>query len=211
VTCSDTSVALGAYVLGALEPAERQQVEEHLRACPACAAELEGFRSLPGLLDRVRPEDLVSVPVAPSPDLFARTAAAAVGTERPRTLRSRTWALVAAAVLAVLGVGVGVTVWATGQGEQTASATAGPVQVSVTASPARDGSALEVTVAGLRPGETCRVVAVDSDGGRYDAGSWPTSAEGGGTWTGWADVDSGALVGAVILGDGDREVARVTF
>jgi anti-sigma factor RsiW len=65
VTCSDATVALGAYVLGALEPDERQQVEEHLRACPGCAAELEGFRSLPGLLDRVRPEDLLPVSVAP--------------------------------------------------------------------------------------------------------------------------------------------------
>ena len=212
MTCPDAtvSVALGAYVLGALEPAERQQVEEHLRACPACAAELEGFRSLPGLLDRVRPEDLVPVPVAPSPDLFERTAAA-VGTERRRTLRSRTWALVAAAVLAVLGIGAGVTVWATGQGEQTASATAGPVRVTVTASPAEEGSALEVTVAGMQPGETCQIVAVASDGDTYDAGSWPTSPDGDGTWTGWADVEPGALVGAVILGDGGREVARVTF
>jgi anti-sigma factor RsiW len=211
VTCSDATVALGAYVLGALEPDERQQVEEHLRACPLCAAELAGFRPLPGLLDRVRPEDLLPVPVAPSPDLFERTAAAAVGTARPRSLRSRTWALVAAAVLAVLGIGAGVTVWATGQGEQTASATAGPVHVTVTASAAEEGSALEVTVAGLRPGETCRVVAVDTDGSRHDAGSWPTSADGDGTWTGWADVDADALAGAVILGNGDRVVARVTF
>jgi anti-sigma factor RsiW len=211
VTCTDATVALGAYVLGALEPDERQQVEEHLRECPSCAAELAGFRSLPGLLDRVRPEDLLPVPVTPSPDLFARTAAAAVGAERSRTLRSRTWALVAAAVLAVVGIGAGITVWATGPGEQTASATAGPVSVSVTASPARDGSAIEVTVAGLRPGETCQIVAVDSDGRRHDGGSWPASEAGDGTWTGWADVDAGALVGAVILGDGGRELARVTF
>ena len=211
MTCSDATVALGAYVLGALEPAERQQVEEHLRACPACAAELNGFRPLPGLLDRVRPEDLLPVPVAPSPDLFERTAAAAVRTRRPRRLRSRTWALVAAAVLAVLGLGAGVTVWATGQGEQTASATAGPVRVTVTATPAEEGSALEVTVAGLRPGETCGLVAFDRDGERYDAGSWPASSDGDGTWTGWADVDSGALAGAVVVGAGGRELARVTF
>jgi anti-sigma factor RsiW len=204
-------VALGAYVLGALEPVERQQVEEHLRGCPACAAELEGYRSLPGLLDLVRPEDLLPVPVTPSPDLFARTAAAAARADRPRTLRARTWALVAAAVLAVLGIGAGITVWATGPGEQTASATSGPVRVDVTASPAREGSAIEVTVAGLRPGETCRIVAVASDGHRYDGGSWPASEAGDGTWTGWADVDTGALVGVVVLGDGGRELARVTF
>jgi hypothetical protein len=114
-------------------------------------------------------------------------------------------------VLAVLGAGAGITVWATGSDEQTASATAGPVQVTVTASPADAGSALEVTVAGMRPGETCRLVAVDRDGRRHEAGDWPASADGDGTWVGWADVDPATLAGAVILGDGGRELARVTF
>jgi len=208
--CSE-AVALGAYVLGALEPAERREVEDHVRGCPTCAAELAEFMPLPGLLERVRPEDLVPVPVAPSPDLFARTAAAAAEVERPRRLRQRTWALVAAVVLAVLGVGAGVTVWATGPGEQTASATEGPVRVTVTASEANDGTALEVSVAGLRPRETCQIVAVDRAGDRHDAGSWPVSPAGRGTWTGWADVEQSALVGAVILGEGGRELARVTF
>ena len=79
MTCPGPDVAgLGAYVLDALDPEERHRVEEHIAACPACAAELAEFRSLPALLDRVRPEDLEPVSVAPSPDLFARTAAAII-------------------------------------------------------------------------------------------------------------------------------------
>ena len=55
MTCPDAASDLGAYVLGALEPGERRRVEEHLRSCPACAAELAEFAALPGLLNRVRP------------------------------------------------------------------------------------------------------------------------------------------------------------
>jgi anti-sigma-K factor RskA len=212
VTCPGPDViGLGAYVLDALEPEERRRVEEHIAACPACAAELAEFRSLPALLDRVRPEDLEPVFVAPSPDLFARTAAAAAEAERPGRLRSRTWALVAAAVLAVLGVSAGVTVWATRPVEQTATVSQGPVQVTVTASPRNDGTALEVAVAGLRPGETCRMVAVDRDGGRHPAGEWPTSEAGDGRWRGWTDISRSALTEVVLVGDGGRELVRVPF
>jgi len=211
MTCDDVRIDLGAYVLGALTPDERRRVDEHLRDCPACADEHEELRPLAAQLGRVDPDDLEPVTVTPSADLFDRMSAAAVGQKRTRPLRSRTWALAAAVVLAVLGVGAGVTVWVTGSSGQTASATAGPVRVTVTATGEGDGVALDVTVAGLRPGETCRIVAVDHDGKRHDAGDWPVSDTGDGRWVGWADVEPATLAGAVILGDGGRELARVTF
>jgi anti-sigma-K factor RskA len=205
------AAGLGPYVLGALEPEDRRRAEEHLRGCARCAAELDEFRGLPALLDRVHAGDLEPVAVTPSPALFDRLAAAAADLRRPRRLRSRTWALAAAAVLAVLGAGAGVTVWVAGGGEQTVTATAGPVQATVTATEVDDGSALDVTVAGLRPGETCRMVAVDRDGARYAAGSWPASDAGDGRWRGWATVDRSALDAVVLLGDGGRELVRVPF
>jgi anti-sigma factor RsiW len=212
MTCpGPDATGLGAYVLDALEPEERRRVEEHLRACPDCAAELAEFRSLPAMLDRVRLEDLEPVSVAPSPDLFARTAAAAADVGRPGRLRARTWALVAAAVLAVLAVGAGVTVWANRPVEQSATVSEGPVQVTVTASPRNDGTALEVAVAGLRPGETCRMVAVDRDGGRHPAGEWPASEAGDGRWRGWTDISPSALTEVDLVGDGGRELVRVPF
>jgi anti-sigma factor RsiW len=211
VNCDDVRIDLGAYVLGALEPDERRRVDEHLRDCPPCAAEYEELWPLPGMLGRVDPDDLQPVTVTPSADLFARMSAAAVGEQPAHRLRSRTWALVAAVVLAVLGVGAAITVWVTGTRGQTASASAGPVHVTVTATEADDGTALDVTVAGLRPKEICTLVAVDRDGKRHDAGDWPVSDGGDGQWVGWADVDLAALAGAIILGDGGRELARVTF
>jgi hypothetical protein len=206
MTCPEASAALGAYVLGALEPAERQEVADHLSGCAACAAELAELEGLPVLLDRVRPEDLEPVSVTPSPELFARMAAVAgVGNRR----RPRTWALVAATAAVLLVLGVGIAVWASGPDARTATATAGPVEVTVTATQANEGSALDVVVAGMRPGETCTLVVVDRDGETHPAGDWPVSGAGGGQWRGWADVDPDHLAEVVVLGDGGRELVRV--
>lgn len=206
MTCPDTATDLGAYVLGALEPADRRRVEEHLDRCPSCAAELAELAALPELLGRVDPADLTPAAVAPSPGLFARMSAAATP---PRRARTRALVLVAAAVVAVLGVGV--TVWATGSPDQTVTASAGAVRAQVTAAPVDDGSALDVTVAGLHPHETCRLVAVDRNGTRHAAGEWPASAAGGGTWRGWTDVDRAHLAAVILVGDGDRELVRALF
>jgi anti-sigma factor RsiW len=208
VTCAEVSIDLGAYVLGALDPVERQRVEQHVRDCPACAAELAGFVPLPGLLSRVREEDLQPVAVTPSPDLFLRMSAAAARSRSPWR-SARTWTLVAAAVLVVLGVAAGVTAWVTRPTDQAVTATAGPVEVTVVATAVGDESALDVDVSGLWPGEMCSLVAVDRDGNRHDAGSWNVSEDGDGSWRGWADVDRSALTGVVVLGDGGRELVRV--
>jgi anti-sigma factor RsiW len=208
VTCPEAATGLGAYVLGALEPGERAQMERHLRECPTCAEELAEFQALPGLLDRVRPEDLRPVAVAPSADMFDRLSAAAAP---PARLRARTWALVAAAVLAVVGAGIGGVVWATGNSDQTVTASAGSVRATVTASTVDDGSALTVTVAGMHPGEACHLVAVDTAGERHAAGVWPASASGDGTWRGWTDVDRAHLTEVVLVGGSGRELVRVPF
>jgi anti-sigma factor RsiW len=207
VTCPDAATDLGAYVVGALEPAERRRVEEHLRHCPACAAELTELSPLPGLLDRVGPDLRGSAVVTPSPGLFARISAAA---EPPRR-RSHAWALVAAALLAVLGVGAGVAVWTAGSGEQSVTASAGALRATVAATEVDGGSALDVAVAGMRPGEACTMVAVDSGGIRHQAGAWPASAAGDGAWRGWAPVTPADLAAVVLLGDGGRELVRVPF
>jgi hypothetical protein len=206
VTCPVTASALGAYVLGALEPDERRRFEEHLEHCAFCTAELAEFATIPSLLDQVRPEDLEPVAVTPSAGLFERVSAAARATQPRRRPR---WLLAAAAALVLLAGAAGAVVWATNQGSDTVTASSGPVQVTLAATGADDGTAFDVTVAGLHPGEICRIVAVDEDGKHYPAGEWNVSEEGGGQWDSWADVPRDDLSEVVIYGDGDREVIRV--
>lgn len=45
---------VGSYLLGALLPAERRDVEKHLVGCRECRSELIVLAVLPGLLRRVR-------------------------------------------------------------------------------------------------------------------------------------------------------------
>jgi hypothetical protein len=209
VTCLDpAATGLGAYVVGALNPEERRSVERHVGECPVCAAELAELEALPAMLDRVRPEDLQSVPVAPSPDLFDRMSAAARRTGRHRR---RAWGLVAAAVLVLGGIGAGVAVWVSQPDEQTVTASSGPVDVTLTASRAEDGVELYVAVEGMRPGEMCTLVAVGRDGSWHPAGDWPVSADGDGEWESWADVELSELAEVAVLGDGGRELARLRF
>jgi hypothetical protein len=60
----------GAYVLGALSPAERQAFENHLTQCDDCARSVRELAGLPGLLARVDPRVVedppIDVPVPPT-------------------------------------------------------------------------------------------------------------------------------------------------
>ena len=47
MSCAHVREELGGYVLGALEPGERDAVAAHLATCPACAAEHERLAVLP--------------------------------------------------------------------------------------------------------------------------------------------------------------------
>src|ERR1039458_2532043 len=51
--CRDIRHALGVYVLGAIDPAERSVVDIHLSTCPECREELAGLAGLPALLHRI--------------------------------------------------------------------------------------------------------------------------------------------------------------
>src|ERR1022692_2946433 len=51
--CRDIRQALGVYVVGAIDPAERAAVDSHLSSCLDCREELAGLAGLPALLGRV--------------------------------------------------------------------------------------------------------------------------------------------------------------
>src|SRR6201997_2641091 len=56
--CAEARPALGVYVLGAIDPAERGLVDAHLPTCRDCRDELAGLAGLPALLARVNPDEI---------------------------------------------------------------------------------------------------------------------------------------------------------
>lgn len=100
MTC-DFADSDGAYVLGALTPAERLAFEQHLAGCQDCARAVRELAGLPGLLSRVEPAVLEH---PPAEDPVPATLLAALTQEVRRTQRQRllvTAGAVAAAVVAV--------------------------------------------------------------------------------------------------------------
>ncbi|TDD31449.1 hypothetical protein E1287_26390 [Actinomadura sp. KC06] len=84
--CVDVRTSLGVYVLGALDPAERSQVESHLAGCPVCRDELAGLAGLPAMLGRVDEAQLAQL-AGPSPELLDGLLARAAA-QRGRRVRS---------------------------------------------------------------------------------------------------------------------------
>ncbi len=190
--CADVRLALGVYVLGAAEPAERALVRMHLAWCRDCREELAALAGLPGLLRRVpaaeadkvfsteaeRGSQADPLPAATLPQLLARTA---------RTRRTRRWlALAATAVAVVLAAGGGVTA-----GEMTADHAVPPpgpaasawktvsarsdvalASATVAYAPAAWGTNLKVRVIGVAPGTVCLLWVTGSGGQKRIAGGW---------------------------------------
>ncbi len=174
MTCEQVRLCLGAYVVGALEPAERSAVDVHLPACPPCRDELSSFAGLPGLLGRLSADEVVDRPSVAAPALLERTLAEM---RRRRRLRRRVAAAAAVAtVLALAGAGVGIAV--TGQHPRPVVAAAGSVHAALTLQPRHWGTALRLRLSGVRPGEHCSLVAFARDGRREVAGAWEATYDG---------------------------------
>jgi anti-sigma-K factor RskA len=99
---------LGAYVLGALAPAEQAEVRAHLAECEECAAEVRALRPVVDALARtVEPVD---PPAAVRQRLLSSIAAAAVpAANPPATTTSRSvlpWLAAAASLVLAAALGV---------------------------------------------------------------------------------------------------------
>ncbi|MGC4853698.1 anti-sigma factor family protein [Micromonospora sp. DT4] len=99
----------GAYVLGALAPAERAAYERHLTGCASCRDAVAEIAVLPGLLGRLDPaglEQFLPPPSPPRAPALIEEARARRRRERATTRRRYALTTLVAAVLALV-VGVG--------------------------------------------------------------------------------------------------------
>jgi predicted anti-sigma-YlaC factor YlaD len=190
--CAEVRLSLGAYVLGALDPADRSRVDAHLAGCTDCRDELASFAALPGLLGRVSRSEVESEPLDPGPQLLERLLGAAAA-ERRHDRRRRILTSVAAGVivLAAVGVTAGVTqsrhstpqTVAQAGTSQTFTATNPQTHVQATITEVKKGwgASVDVSVVGVTAdlaGESCQLIAVGPDGKTDVAASWSAPAAG---------------------------------
>jgi hypothetical protein len=202
MTCLHVREDLGGYVLGALEPAERDAVAAHLAVCQDCRAEYERLSGLPALL---RPAEGLEIPDAPPGveervlDRLAhergakspgggwrgRLRAATRGRGAPVT-RGRA-AVAAALAGAAIGAGATALALSVGSGDDGAAAAqynirltgAGGASARASLEPGRGGTEVHLWVKGLPPGaEAVYEVRCERSGWSASAGTFRADSRG---------------------------------
>jgi len=184
-SCREIRQALGVYVLGAIDPAERAQVDEHLSGCAECREELAGLAGLPAMLRKVPAGEAERLAVGqdagptemPSEEMLESLLARTSNVRRLHRWRG----IAAAAAVAIVALGGGVAIanavqpappgvvaghWHTAVGHT------GTVRLTVEYRPVESGTQIRANVTGVAPGALCELRAVDSQGRFSVLGSW---------------------------------------
>jgi anti-sigma-K factor RskA len=176
--------ALGAYVVGALDPAERREVERHLEGCRECTDELARLSPLPGLLGRVSEQEARADLLVPPADLLDGVIRRLTSQERRLRAQVRRWRVAAAAacVVALVAVVMAAAPWDTGPDRLVVVSGPPPTATAATGEVAAIawewGTTVELQAADLPRRDRYELWAVADDGRRERAGTWGTTASG---------------------------------
>ena len=123
-SCEHLRPALGAYVLGALDPDEAASVRRHIETCAECAAEHDALAPMPGLLQLAGgAEQAVETPLSPAfeerlLDAYARDHADSPARRRLRWRMPRPRWLAVGAATAAAAAAAAFAIVSTGGDEQ---------------------------------------------------------------------------------------------
>ena len=192
--------ALGAYVLGALDPAERRRVERHLSECDHCSAELTRLSPLPGLLSRVTATEVRGELLVPRDDLLDGVITRLADTERTLRTQVQRWraATIAACLVALVAVVFTVEPWRSEPNRRFAAVD--PVAADATDTTGQAaaiawewGTTVELQLADLPRRDGYVLWAIAEDGRRERAGTWGATSSGAAQVRGASSIDRSEL------------------
>lgn len=215
MTTVDPHQALGAYLLGGLDAADREAFEAHLEHCAACREEQAGLEKLPVLLDALPVPDAVALTavstLTAAPDVHAPVTLLARLARRRRTSRRRWAALVGAAAAACLAAGLlaGPLLDRPPQPDAAYSVqSGGGLQFSIDLARKTWGTELAVNGSSLPQDGTLSLWVRDRAGGEDRACAWTATPSGRVRVTGATPIQLGSI-SSVELRDGTQHAVAV--
>jgi hypothetical protein len=201
--CAEWHGEIGAYVVGALSPAEAGRMLRHLRGCADCRADYQDLVPVRDWLGRLGPGD--GMPARPP---LSRLPLEPGHPPWHQVMRRR-WAVagaaIAAAVIAVIAV---ISARPAAPGYQAFNpATRVHGQAMLRAMPT--GTQIDLTVSGLPAGQRCVLVTV-SPAGTAIAGTWTVQYSGTAQITGTSAIPRGQLTALRIEAPSHRLLLSIT-
>jgi hypothetical protein len=201
---------VGAYLVGALDGDARSRVISHLQRCAGCRGDYDDLVPVRGLLSQLAGPDAAPRAGGPGRAWGQPPGGAPLPALRPvRRGAARRWlagaaVAVAAAVVAVLATaGLASSVPTFGAYDR-ATGVRGEAQLHA----APTGAEIDLSVAGLPPGERCVMVAV-SGGGSDVAGTWNATYDGTARVTGTSAIPLKRLTSLRIESAGGRALLTI--
>jgi hypothetical protein len=236
--CADTRQALGVYVLGAIDPAERALVDAHVAGCTECRDELAALAGLPALLARVGADEVGRISAedagpSPSPSPAEETPRedfvdSLVTLTAARRRRSRRWQILAAAaalVVAAGGAAAGLRLSSDSSAAQASAQPAPPAswKTASTTSALKGvnatiryqkldwGVAYDVQITGVPKGTTCQLWVTNSQGVHLLAAGWTVTDAGSQDWFPGSSWVPGGQVQGMDVTAGNEQLATFSL